>query len=431
MKIFGWTIARTRDLVQKALAPVDNRGGWWPIIREFAPGAWQSNVEVTLEDSLRYWAVFRCISIIASDIGKMRLKLVEMNDDGIWSETASTAFSPVLRKPNPMQNRIQFIENWMTSKLSRGNTYVLKRRDARGVVTGLYILDPNRVTPLVADNGDVFYRLNRDNVTGITVDLPTVPASEIVHDRWNCLYHPLVGLSPLYASGINALAGLKATNSSARFFNNGARPSVVLTAPGAISDATAARAKAYWEENFTGENAGKVAVLGDNLKAEQLTMSMVDAQLIEQLKWNDATIAGAFGVPTHMINAAAAPATNNVEALNQQYYSQCLQIHIEFYRAVARRRARPDRCHGAHAGNRVRSWRPSAHGYCHQDQDGDGRPQGRSKPQRGKALVRSSARARRRCRLPATAELQPRCSQQARQPGRPVRVIQSAAGSAC
>jgi phage portal protein BeeE len=60
-----------------------------------------------------------------------------------------------------------------------------------------------------------------------------------------------------------------------------------------------------------------------------MAMSAVDAQLIEQLRWNDATIAGAFGVPSYMINAGNAPAYNNVEALSQQYYSQCLQIHIE------------------------------------------------------------------------------------------------------
>jgi phage portal protein BeeE len=139
MKLFGWTIARTRDLESgtksKALAPVDNRGGWWPIVREFMPGAWQANVTVTAEDALQYWAVFRCVSIIAGDIAKMRLKLVEQGVDGIWREIASPAFSPVLRKPNPMQTRIQFIQNWLESKLIRGNAYVLKVRDARAVVT--------------------------------------------------------------------------------------------------------------------------------------------------------------------------------------------------------------------------------------------------------------------------------------------------------
>jgi phage portal protein BeeE len=37
----------------------------------------------------------------------------------------------------------------------------------------------------------------------------------------------------------------------------------------------------------------------------------------------------AFKVPAYMINAAPAPAYNNIEALNQQYYSQCLQSLIE------------------------------------------------------------------------------------------------------
>jgi HK97 family phage portal protein len=314
---------------QKALSPVDNRGGWYPVIRESFPGAFQHNFEITLEDGLQYWAVFRCISIIASDIGKMRLRLVEKDARGIWKETTSPAFSPVIRKPNGFQNRIQFFESWMVSKLSRGNTYALKQRDLRGVVTALYILDPNRTRPMVAENGEVFYELMRDNIAAVTAERVLVPASEIIHDRWNTYYHPLVGLSPLYACGINAYAALRIQQNSARLFANGAKPSGILTAPGAISDETAERLKAYWEENFTGENAGRVAVLGDDLKYVAMTMSAVDAQLIEQLKWNDATIAGCFGVPAYMINAGTAPAYNNVEALGQQYYSQALQIHIE------------------------------------------------------------------------------------------------------
>lgn len=313
----------------KALSPVDNRGGWWPILRESYAGAWQQNVEVTLEDALQYWAVFRCVSIISSDIGKMRLKLVEQDAKGLWDEVKSPSYSPVIRRPNSFQTRIQFYQNWMESKLTRGNTYVLKQRDNRGIVVAMYVLDPHRTRPMVSDDGSVFYELRTDVLSGVDADVVLVPASEIIHDRWNTLYHPLVGLSPIYAVGINALTALRIQKNSAVLFQNGARPSGVLTAPGAISDATAARLKAYWEENYSGKNVGKVAVLGDGLSFAQMTMTALDAQLIEQLKWNDATIAGAFGVPAYMINAGNAPAYNNVEALNQQYYSQCLQIHIE------------------------------------------------------------------------------------------------------
>lgn len=315
---------------QKGLSPVDNRGGWWPILREYMGGAWQANVEVSLDDSLRYWAAFRCISIIAGDIGKLRPRVMQIDSKtGIWTEIEDKVRSPLLRKPNSFQTRVQFFESWMSSKLSRGNTYVLKQRNARGDVVALTVLDPGRTTPLVADNGDVFYDLKQDNLAGVETGSVRVPASEIIHDRWNTLYHPLVGLSPLYACAINSLAGRKIIENTAKLYANGARPGGVLTAPGAISDETAKRLKDYWDANFTGDNAGKVAVLGDNLKYEAMAMKAVDAQLIEQLKWDDQVISGCYGVPAYMINSGALPAANNVAALQLLYLNQGLQIHIE------------------------------------------------------------------------------------------------------
>ena len=55
------------------------------------------------------------------------------------------AYSPVLRKPNRYQTTVKFVEQWITSKLTAGNTYVLKQRDERGVVAALYVLDPAKV----------------------------------------------------------------------------------------------------------------------------------------------------------------------------------------------------------------------------------------------------------------------------------------------
>lgn len=323
-------VKRMMPATEKGLSPADSRGGWWPVVREYFPGAFQRNIEVTLEDSLQYWAVFRCVQLIASDIAKMHIRLVERAENGLWSETSAFAnYARVLKKPNHYENRIQFFTAWMNSKLTRGNTYVLKERDGTGVVKALYILDPHRTRPMISDDGSVFYELRRDDLSGVDLETVLVPASEIIHDRWNCLYHPLVGLSPIYAVGLQSLKALRIEKNSAVLFENGARPSGILTAPGAISEATAERMKAYWEENYNGTNVGKVAVLGDALKFETMTMTSVDAQLIEQLKWSDTTIAGAFGVPAYKINAGGAPTYNNVEALDQQYYTGALQIHIE------------------------------------------------------------------------------------------------------
>lgn len=328
MRLFGLTITKAPP---PPLRPVDNRGGWWGIIRESFAGAWQQNVEVRIDTVLTYSAVYACITLIASDIGKLRLKLVEQDSDGIWSETESPSFSPVLRKPNRYQNRIKFFENWVTSKLIWGNTYVLKVRDNRGVVVALYILDPCRVKPLVSEDGSVFYQLNRDPLSDLydSDDQVTVPAREIIHDVMVPLYHPLVGVSPLYACGLAAVQGLRIQNNSAQFFGNGSNPGGILTAPGAISDETAQRLKAHWDQNYTGANVGKVAVLGDGLKYEAMAINAVDSQLIEQLKWTAETVCSCFHIPPYMIGVGDMPTYDNIEALNQQYYTQCLQGLIE------------------------------------------------------------------------------------------------------
>jgi len=329
MRLLGFEITRTKATRSTLQSVPSSRGGWYPIIRESFPGAWQTNTDVRLDNVLTYAAVYACVTLIASDIGKLRIRLVENDGDGIWTEVENPAYSPVLRKPNHFQSRIQFLEQWITAKLEYGNTYVLKQRDQRGVVTDLYVLDSGRVQPLVAPNGEVFYSVSADTLSELPDGDPAIPASEIIHDRMNCLWHPLCGVSPITACGVSAIQGLRIQDNSAIFFGNGSNPGGVLTAPGHINQDTADRLKDYWSDNFTGSNVGKVAVLGDGLKFEQMTMTAVDAQLIEQLKWTAENVCIAFHVPPYKINVGPPPNYNNIEALDQQYYSQCLQTHIE------------------------------------------------------------------------------------------------------
>ena len=159
--------------------------------------------------------------------------------------------------------------------------------------------------------------------------LRSVPASEIIHDRFNCLHHPLVGVSPIVAAGLAAYSGIEIATESAKFFKNGARPGGILTAPGAISEDTAKALKTHWESNYSGDNSGKIAVMGDGLTYQPMATNAVDSQLIEQLKWNAETICSVFGVPPHLVGVGNAPTYNNIAALSNQYYSQCLQPYIE------------------------------------------------------------------------------------------------------
>jgi len=312
-------------LQEKALPPLRTLSsagaGWFPIIREPFTGAWQQNKEVAASTALAYFAVYACVSLIAADISKLCLRLMAKDSDGIWTETDSPSFSPVLRKPNRYQTIIKFLEQWMVSKLTRGNTYVLKQRDNRGIVTSLYVLDPSRVIPLVTNDGAVYYEIKRDDLSQVDEENTILPASEIIHDIMCALYHPLIGVTPIYAAGMAATQGLAIQNNSTTFFGNGANPSGMLTAPGAISDETAQRLLT----TIANKKVGETLVGGDGLKYEKFSMSAVDAQLIDQLKWTADVVCACYHVPPYMIGVGPPPPYANVEPLVQQYYSQCLQ----------------------------------------------------------------------------------------------------------
>lgn len=332
MKLFGIQVPFTAGQ-EKALSSVNSYGsGWNPlIVREGFTGAWQRNITLSAESVLSNHAVFSCQTLIASDISKLRLKLVTYTDDQVWEEVQNFSY-PVLNKPNRFQTRQQFLECWMLSKLQSGNTYVLLERGLNEVgverVNAMYVLDPKLVRPMVSDSGDVYYQLTTDKIVGIGEEQIIVPARDVIHDRFNPLFHPLVGISPLFSAGLPASQALSILNNSTTFFQNGSMPGGIISVPGSISDETAVRLKNAWDANYSGTNAGKVAVLADSMAFTQTSVRAVDAQLIEQLKWSAEMICGAYHVPPYKINLGNPP-SGSIESLNLEYYMTCLHSHVE------------------------------------------------------------------------------------------------------
>jgi HK97 family phage portal protein len=336
MHIFGLTITRR---TKAAVPPMgltsawDARvgsAGWAGLIRESFPGAWQRNITASTQDVMSHSTAWSCVTLIASDIGKLRILLQEEDTNGITEEVSNPAYSPVLRKPNHYQNRIKFLETWIVSKLTRGNTYVLKERDKRGVVSSLYVLDPARVKVLVASGGRCVLRARArsaewtDGIRG--------RAGERDHPRLNgaAVSPALWGVADLRGVSRAVLQGLTIQDNSERLFENGSQPGGILTSPFEIGPQKAKEMQDAWDAQFGGsQNVGKVAVLGGGLKFEQMAVTAVDAQLIDQLKWGDERICSVFHVPPYMVGVGPAPTYNNIEALNQQYYAQCLQALIE------------------------------------------------------------------------------------------------------
>lgn len=313
------------DLFRKKSVNATPTHPWQTLIHEPYTGAWQKNDELKRTDLTHFHAVFACISLIAADIGKLRIQ-TKSPQNGVLLPTKSRTHA-ILKKPNRHQSWQQFIESWVSSKLLRGNAYVLKHRDIFGGLWQMYVLNPDRVKVLVGDDGEVFYQISTDKLYGLSDTV--VPASEMIHDRMNCFYHPLVGLSPLTACGISVGLGLSIQHTSATLFGNNSRPSGILSVPSDIDKETAQKVKSDWQANYSGIKRGGIAILGSGARYEPITMSASDSQAIEQLKMSGETVCSVFHVPAFKVGMGEIKAGQKVSDLNEIYYSDCLQHYLE------------------------------------------------------------------------------------------------------
>lgn len=322
MGIFDWFRGK------KSYQTARNAGTWNSLfVQEPFSGAWQENKEITREDMTAFYAVFACISLISKDIGKMPVLLKKKKDGVLVDALTPKELVRVFRKPNHYQNWQQFNEQWTQSLLLRGNTYVFKVRDAFGELYRLVILNPDFVTTLVDDNGEIFYQLSNDRLT--QTDNVIIPASEIIHDRINALYHPLVGLTPIMACALASEQGISILRNSKNFFANGSRPGGVIEVPGPLDASKALEVKTKWDANYGGANVGKTGLLSDGAKYVSIGMKATDSQLIEQLNMSARIVCTAFNVPPFKIGVTDVQGATKVSDLNEIYYSDCLQSYIE------------------------------------------------------------------------------------------------------
>lgn len=332
MKLFGFEIGRQKAGVTINVPAARGTSYFLGPIMEAFGGAWSRGIVTeSNENLLRFSPVYACVSRIAMDISTLRPMLMGPGEGETLKEIKDprSPYRPLMIRPNPYMNWIQFLNYWIVCKLMFGNMYAIKDRDARGIVVALYPVDPRLAKPMVAADGEVYYSFSGDNLARIPMGEAMLPASEVLHDRMNCLWHPLVGVGPIYAAAASGTLGIRIQNNSATFFGNMSRPSGHLSFPGAVDPEQLKTMKAEMDQGFSAGNIGRVMVTGSGAKFEAMAMGAEQSQLAEQLKLTTEDVARCFGIPLHKIQAGTIPAYTNIASYNQQYLDDCLKVHIE------------------------------------------------------------------------------------------------------
>lgn len=270
--------------------------------------------------ALQISAVFACCKILAESVACLPLHVYQQDDKGNKTLATKHPLYYLLHdSPNPEMTAYTFKENTMLHLLLNGNSYsqIVIRGDR---IIGLYPLISNRMTVKRDDSGEIIYTYRPSTGENKHMKKP----EEVTLRRQDVLHIPalgfdgVIGFSPI-AMARNAIGVAIATEEfGAKFFENGARPSGVLEHPDTVKNFDKLREE--WQKVYGGsQNAGKVAILEEGMKYQQISIPPNDAQFLDTRKFQIAEIARIFRVPLHMLNE-----------LDRATFSNITQQSLEF-----------------------------------------------------------------------------------------------------
>ena len=265
-----------------------------------------SGKSVNPQNSIQVSVVYACVRVIAETIASLPLGVFEDTGDGSRKAADHPLYRLLHDEPNEEMTSFVMRETMMTHLLLWGNSYSQIIRTGKNKVVSLY--------PLLPDHMDV----DRDSKGRLVYTYTTKDGVQVRLDPAEVLHIPglgfdgIVGYSPI-ALEKNAIGlGIAAEEYGSRFFQNGARPSGVLTHPNTVKDP--ARLRASWNAAYGGSaNGSKVAILEENMHFTPISMPNNEAQFLETRKFQVEEICRIFRVPPHLIGNLDRSTFSNIE----------------------------------------------------------------------------------------------------------------------
>lgn len=256
----------------------------------------KSGVNVNWKTALEASTAFACARVIAEGLAQVPFKLfIARAGGGMDAARDHQLYDLLSSKPNEFQTSFEMREMIGLHLAFMGGSFLYKVRGLRGNVVELLPFQPQHVRT-IRTGWEISYQ-----VTGSDGKAIDVAKDDMWHIR---------GIS---WDGVNGLQGIKLAREviglslamedhGARFFTNGARPAGALISDTTLSEDKLELIKKSWHESYGGTaNAFKTAVLFGGLKWNQFTMTGVDAQHLEQRRFQVEEICRYFRVMPIMV----------------------------------------------------------------------------------------------------------------------------------
>lgn len=291
------------------------------------PGA--AGVTVNAATALRVSAVKACVQKIAGTISTLRLDVLKIDGDSEVKLPREELWYLLNEQPSTQFTATSHWEGAVTAQLLRGDGFTWIRRRMNGSIRELMPMPWSAVQPTLQTDGSLRYYIFLPQY-GIQTWLQP---SDILHFPGDG-FDGVRSQSVITYGARNAVGNALAMDEySGKFFANGAHPSIAIYAPGAMKPEQIALLQQAFTSKYSGlDNAHRLPlVLTEGLKAENLSVSAEDAQLLEARKFQVVDIARAFGVPPHMIGETSGSSAVGAgyEQQARDFVMHTLRLHLK------------------------------------------------------------------------------------------------------
>lgn len=293
----------------------------------------ESGASFTPEGAMRVTTAYRCANILSSAVKSMPLDFKRRVDPKTRVDADNHPLWNVLQvKPNSWQTPSEFKSMMQLSVLLRGNGYALKVRSL-GDIKALIPLMPGSVK--CSQNADLSLSYKYTARNGGTADFTQ---ADIFHLR-GMSFDGVRGLSVMGHAAEELGLSIQASKYASKVFKNGAVPGGVLKHPKSLDDGEVLRLKASLEEFRGADNAQKLLLLEDGLEYERISMTSVDAQLLQIMELTQYDIAMRFGVPPHLLGLTSKTTSwgSGIEQIGSAFVAYTLQDYLTMWAESIRR----------------------------------------------------------------------------------------------
>ena len=243
-----------------------------------------------------------CIKILTENVSRLPVQVKDGEGNVIKQHIISKLFNSKINNYLTSDKARKILEK---DRVKNGNAFAKINYNHRGELDSLTLISYNALEGIVLKNNNLFYAFNNENnIYSESKKTEIIRGDNILHFTFSNIEN-FIGISPLNSLIYEQAIRQRASETLINFYKNNAMSPLVLSS--SIADLSQVKALNEFTQKFQldsagSENAGKIIKLNPGMRLDKLDVKLVDAELINTLKFTNEQIISAFGIPSFLMS---------------------------------------------------------------------------------------------------------------------------------